>query len=467
MRIKRYLKEEMNGLFGAKDSLRPLFACAIGFFATFAVAYVMKIGNTVVPLAYVFSILCILLGGYKLASGVRLGCDISVVAFVCWAGISCILTLLYCVRGDFDSYALTVPPRGYLVLICGITMYISASVLWSEKQWLFIGLTAGILLNFICSLISLSAFNKGTYFNLYSVFPQDYYQVPMKYENWVLNPGAQKISEYRPQGLFLECSHLMLFLISMLPLVFFEAKNMLVKVLLCFFGVFATVTSKSPNVVFFLLELIVLWAVIRDTGNRMQPFRNSIQLSVSIWLLVFACIFCFAAFILIKPEIIDNALSQLSIAFADLNVADSKDGGTSERWNNMHLAFSLLTKYPLGTGWNMETYVMEHNFVGNVASSHTIILKYLIEIGPLGLGLYVYLIYRHSIPLIKKSATSFQKILGIGVLFLFISQATNGVSFTPWMWLLLGMAHAEISYATTHESALRASFDKSENQYGW
>ena len=81
-----------------KDALRQFFACAIGFFATFAVAYIMKIGNTVVPLVYVFSILCAMLGGYKLASGERIGCDKSVVAFACWAGISCVLTLLYCMR---------------------------------------------------------------------------------------------------------------------------------------------------------------------------------------------------------------------------------------------------------------------------------------------------------------------------------------------------------------------------------
>lgn len=464
MRIKGNLNENINETRNTKDAMESFFACAIGFFATFAVAYVMKIGNTVVPLVYIFSILCVMLGGHKLACGERLGCDKSIVAFVCWTGISCILTVLYCARGDFDSYALTVPLRGYLVLICGITMYIAASVVWSEKRWLFIGLTAGLLLNFICSLISLWAFNKGTYFNLYCIFPQDYYQVPIKYENWALNPDAQKIAEYRPQGLFLECSHLMLFLICMLPLVFFEAKSTLVKTLLCFFGAFAIITSKSPNAVFFLLELIVLWAIFKDANPR-HPIRKSIRLNGGIWLLIFACVVGLVTLILATPAILDNAFSQLSVAFADLDVADSKDGGTAERWNNMQLAFSLLTEYPIGTGWNMETYVMELNFVGNVASSHTIVLKYLIEIGPLGLCLYAYLIYRHSIPLLKKGATGFQKMLGVAVLFLYVSQVTNGVSFTPWMWLLLGMVHAEMSYSVKQEVTSCDSFDKSEDQY--
>lgn len=456
---------KMNEMTATKDALRQLFACAIGFFATFAVAYIMKIGNTVVPLVYIFSILCVMLGGYKLANGEHIGCDKSVVYFVCWTGISCVLTLLYCMRGDFDNYALTVPLRGYLVLLCGITMYIAVSSVWSERRWLFIGLTAGILLNLVCSLISLWAFNKGTYFNLYSIFPQDYYQVPMKYENWALNPGAQKITEYRPQGLFLECSHLMLFLICMLPLVFFESRSTLVRVLLCFFGAFATITSKSPNAVFFMLELIVLWAVFRRKGCPEQQIRKRVCLGGGVWLLIIACLVGLFAYLLVKPETVNNVVSQLSIAFSDLNVAESKDGGTTERWNNMQLAFSLLSEYPLGTGWNMETYVMEHNFVGNVASSHTIILKYLVEIGPLGLGLYVYLIYRHSIPLLKRNATSFQKILGIAVLFLFISQATNGLSLAPWMWLLLGMAHAEIAHAAVGEAALQARCVKPEVRY--
>ena len=455
--IRRDSDNNRGSIAVSRDSMPAFFACAIGFFSTFAVAYITKIGNTVVPLVYVFSILCLLLGGYKLANGKHLDCDKSIIAFSCWAGISCVFTLAYCMRGDFDSYALTVPARGYLVLLCGITMYLSASSVWSEKKWLFVGLAAGVLLNFVFSLLSLWAFNNGTYFNLYSVFPQNYYQMPLKYEYWASNTGSF-ITEYRPQGLFLECSHLMLFLVCILPIVFFETKNTTVKVLLCVFGVFATVTSKSPNTVIFVCELLVLWLLLRKKGYAFAE-KKRVRLSGTIWLFLFVVLIGTVGFFAVKPDLFSSVISQLEVALADFNVSSSTDGGTTERWRNMQLAASLLGEYPLGAGWNMETYVMEHNFVGNVASSHTVALKYLLEIGPLGLGLYVYLICRHCVPLLSKKSTSFQKILGVSVLFLFIGQVTNGVSLAPWMWLLLGMAHAEIRN-------LPAKFISDETTYG-
>lgn len=436
----------------SRSKLMALFALAIGFVSTFAVAYITKVGNTVVPLVYVLSILCLLLGGYRFVNEGRFGCDKSVVVFVCWTGISCVMTLLYCVRGDFDSSALEVPLRGYLVLFCSVTMYVSASAVWVEKRWLFVGLVAGVLLNLIFSLLSLWAFEHGTYFNLYSVFPQDYYQIPLKYENWASSTSLQLITEYRPQGLFLECSHLMLFLMCILPLVFFEAKNALIKALIVFFGAFAIVTSKSPNAIFFIVEIIVLWKLLRKR-NTESAVRGGVQLNGAVWILIFACVIGGLIFLVARPGAVDGIASQLGVAIADLDVTTSNDGGTTERWRNMQLAASLLEKYPFGIGWNLETYVMEHYFIGNVASSHTIILKYLVEIGPIGLALYIYLIYRHCWPLLGNAATSFQKILGLGVLFLFLGQATNGVSLAPWMWLLLGMANAEIRAAHLEPAA--------------
>lgn len=418
----------------------------VGILATAPVIYVGRIGNTYIPAVFAACIIFLII---KLARKERgrsaSSIDGSVWAFCIVAFLSVICTLIYVMMGTLDSDDLAVPFKGYLVLACLLALYSFAVRFWHAKKWLFIGLAVGILANFAVCLISFVAFNRGGYFTLYWLFPQDSLQVSAPYAIWGSTgiPRELLIAQYRPQGLFREASHVMIFIISIVPLVVYSVRNRFLRYSAILFALFATVTSKSPNAIFFVSELLIIYVLFKGDSQHERTRRRT-SLPAGTWLLIIAVIAVVAFVLVLRQDLVASIISQLETAFVDLDISDTSDQGTLKRWDLMTKAASLLNVYPLGAGWNLETTIMEASFGTGAASSHTIILKYLIEIGPVGLLVYIFLIYRHSVPLIHRGSSQLQKLLGIAVVFMFISQASNGVSLAPWMWLLLGMAKAEM-----------------------
>lgn len=448
-----------------------IFACiSVGFLATAPIVYVGKIGNTYISCVYVACLAFVLARLIILKSTIKQHVfDDSILLFVGICLLSSISTLIYSMAGVLDQESLAVPMKGYVVLACLLTVYAFAFFFWHAKYWIIVGLAWGMVFSFVICLISLYAFNHGTCFSLYGLFPQESFQISAPYGIWdyLPMPREQLITQYRPQGLFREASHLMIFLISTAPLVIHVVKNSFLRVSVIAFTLFATVTSKSPNVLFFIVELFVIWIMLRHgRENELNERDKRLSLSGTTWIFI---ILLFGILILVfclRQDIIANIIAQLQTAVADLDVSNSSDMGTLIRWGLMGKALSLLEIFPLGAGWNLETTIMEAEFGAGAVSSHTIFLKYLLEIGPLGLLLYFYVIYRHSFRLIQPNAEFFQKLLGIGVVFMFVSQATNGVTLAPWMWLLLGMAHSEITSISCNDSFLSSTFSSISTSKG-
>jgi hypothetical protein len=431
-----------------RTSLFDKFSCVcVGALATAPVVYAGRIGNTYIPAVFLAGILFLIIETIRNSKRtVALSSiDESVWLFCAVALLSMLCTLVYSMLGILDSDALAVPFKGYLVLICLLALYLFTVRFWKAKEWLFIGIAIGIIVNFAICLISFVAFNSGGYFTMYWFFPQESLQVSAPYAIWGSTgiPRELLIAQYRPQGLFREASHVMIFIISMVPIVVYSVKNKFLRYAVVLFALFSTVTSKSPNALFFALEALIIFAIFSSNRQRKHREGRRIALSGATWITVILIIAVVLLVLLLRQDLVMNVMSQLETGLTDLDISDTSDQGTLKRWDLMGKAVSLLGLFPMGAGWNLETTIMEGMFGAGAASSHTIILKYLIEIGPIGLISYVFLIYRHSACLLHRGSTGFQKLLGLAVIFMFISQATNGVSLAPWMWLLLGMAQAE------------------------
>lgn len=418
-------------------------AFLLGMFSTMGCVYVFSIGDSSVSISLAFAMVCLvgMLVFRKEADGMAAGIDRSVILFLAIALCSSVVTLVLCVTGVFPDEALPVPFRGYAVLVCCIAQYYVTVRLYGYRDFIIRGLVTGIIASFVLSILAFLSFERGTWFSLYTIFPQPSFAVAAPYASWGTIPeGAGKIAQYRPQGFFLECSHLMIFLIGLMPLAIYSAKSKSSKTVLMIFAAFACVTSKSPNALFLLAEALILWRVI---GNRKALTKSERRIDHAVILIILTCFLACSLVVVENPSILADSITQLGTAIADLDVVNSTDGGTSERWDYMQKGALLLGAFPFGAGYNTETFLLTLHYGDEVVSTHTLVLKLLLEVGPLGLAAYVYMIARHSICLLKKTCTTRQRIIGLGVLFMAFCQFTNGVAIAPWMWMLLGMAHAE------------------------
>lgn len=423
-----------------------LSAFIMGLSLTTNVAYAFKIGNTPVYIGYVVAVLLtipLFLRDFKSGGPHFELFDKSVWVFA----LVCVLSLFPSIASAGIGHAPNEIPltvlKGLIVFVCGILVYYVVLSLAPQKRYLVLGLSAGIILNGIISLFQQIAFDSGSYFSLYSLFPQDSFCVSARWEIWSSLPlGSGHINVFRPQGLFLEASHLMVFLVCFVPFVFLELQSFAVKVAVSVCTFYTCVTSMSPNSIFLIIEVLILTALYFSEGStklrlsdvRFNPFAILLVLAVSL-----VSLFVFFS----KPELLSGALESLSRSLTDLNISSTTDAGTLERWDSMVKALSAITYFPFGSGWNTESQVLTFLYGSSDVASHSFAIRLLLETGFVGFLSYVYLIIRHSVPLIlTKNLRTIS--IGIGALFMLLCQFTNGTSMVPWVWALLGLAQSEI-----------------------
>lgn len=428
-----------------KDSFPKACAFLLGLLSTMGCVYVLMVGNTAVTAAFAFApiALCVLIvGACSWPHVMRASVDVSVIAYFAIACLSIVMTVFYVATGTLNEEAIAVPFKGFAVFICCIAVYCLAVVLIGYKAWIYAGLAFGMLLAFVFCLLSQLAFVRGSWFSLCTIFPQDGFVVSVPWESRLTVPVGDNVAgtiySFRPQGLFLECSHLMIFLVALAPLVIYSIKNVLLRIVLIAFCLYSCVFSQSPDAIIFLVEIVLILMYLRKR-NGARRMRNVRLDGAAIIVMLMACLLS-VVLLTLNPWIIDEAVRLLNTAFGDFNVATSTDGGTRERWRLMQAGSQILGIFPLGVGWNLETFIMNMFYGSESASSHTLILKLLIEVGPIGLVCYFFVIYRHAAPLLAKGVPSDLALIGVAVLAMALCQFTNGVSLAPWMWLLLGLA---------------------------
>ena len=427
---------------GQKSWLRVVMVL-FGLSLSTNVAYAFTVGNTCVYIGYVFAFaLC----GYLFVSDRKGGSakldliDGSVWAFAAIASISVFLSLFYSASGQLAIEMPLVVLRGLVVLFCGLAVYYTVARLSEYVRHLIMGLALGVVVNGIISVLQMAAFESGSYFSLYYLFPQDSFSISADWGIWgTLPDGAGRITSFRSQGLFLEASHLMVFLACIAPTAFIVLRSTVTRAGIVIATAFCCVTSLSPNVLFILVECALLLTVsIKNSGlNELKMRREWILMALAI-------LFALLCLIALRPDLIISGIDSVMNAIADLNVLTSTDEGTMNRWESMRYALSACLLYPLGTGWNTESLVLSHVYGSGEVASHSFVIRLLLEMGVTGFIGYVALVLRHSIPLLSRNASIEELAIGLSVVILFVCQATNGMTLVPWAWALLGLSSVAI-----------------------
>lgn len=409
------------------------------------VVYAFTVGNTCVYVGYIIALaLC----GYLVVADRKRGSakldliDSSTWAFVTAACLSLFLSIIYSVSGQLPSETPLVALRGLVVLFCGLAVYYAVARLSEYARYLIMGLALGVVVNGFVSVLQMAAFESGSYFTLYYLFPQDSFSISADWSIWgVLPDGAGRITSFRSQGLFLEASHLMVFLVCVAPIALVVLQSIVAKAGILIATIFCCVTSLSPNVLFILVECALLLISLKKGDAKVYKLRRG-------WIFVaLAILFAFICLVALRWDFVVSGIESIINAIADLNVLTSTDKGTMDRWESMLSALSSCLQYPLGTGWNTESLVLSHAYGSDEVASHSYLIRLLLEMGAVGIIAYASLVLRHSVPLLSRNSNVEELAIGLSVVFLFVCQATNGMTFVPWAWALLGLSSVAIKAA--------------------
>lgn len=193
------------------SKVREIFIFVFALSLCQNVIYVMKIGNTYLNICQVLAVLYVF--GTLLQKG-KIGYIKKSIRllhyqplFVCFA-LSIFLSVITLLFYPGENYFVNTI-KGLIVLSTSIAVCGSTYNLAFDKVFLR-GLIAGYFINVIFSALQYVSFNSGGMpVTLAYFFPQNFYYVCMQWAQNVLEITSMEASiySYRASGLFLECSH--------------------------------------------------------------------------------------------------------------------------------------------------------------------------------------------------------------------------------------------------------------------
>ena len=425
---------------GGPSLLEKSLSFALGLSVTTGVVYVFSIGNTPVYIGYcvaalAFAMLC-LSQSKKLVDAV-VAVDKSLIAFCGVAALSIVPALAYALFGNLGIDAPITVLKGLIVLAAGIIVHLVAIALREYRNTILFGVAVGVAVNIVLSIVANVAFYSGSVFSLFSWFPQDAFVVPLQWG--VPEPGGSyPIYTFRAQGLFLEASHLMVFLISWGALCSLSIKRIYIKVALIIGIVYISAQALSPNVAILIIEAVLLIVLnrhfghggLRDARARVIPHVTIITFLV----LLLAAVLSVVA----VGDSIASLFDSVLISLGDLNVMSTTDTGTTARFEAMMSTLTVLPNYLFGSGWNTENLVLTAYYGSSTFASHSFALRLLLEIGPLGLLAYCWVIWRHAVAVYRTSAMG--RLVAVSIVCMALAQFMNGITLLPYVWLLFGIS---------------------------
>ena len=425
---------------GGPSLIEKSLSFILGLSVTTGVIYVFTIGNTPVYIgccvaALAFAMLC-LSQPEKLVDAV-VAVDKSVLAFCGMAALSIVPALAYAIFGNLGIDAPITVLKGLIVLAAGIIIYLVTIALRENRNTIMCGVAAGVAVNIVFSIVANVAFNSGSVFSLFSWFPQDAFVVPLQWG--VPEPGgSHPIYTYRAQGLFLEPSHLMVFLIAWGILCSVSMRQAYAKVALMIGVAYISVQALSPNIGILILEAALLIITHRHFKHgKLQEVRARSVSHTTIITIVVMLFFAVLSVMLFWGSI-SGLLDSVITSLGDLNVMSSADTGTAARFEAMMSTLSLLPSYLFGSGWNTESLVLTAHFGSSIFASHSFALRLLLEIGPLGLLSYCWVIWRHAVAVYRTSTMG--RLVAVSIVCMALAQFMNGITLLPYVWLLLGIS---------------------------
>ena len=438
------------------DRLLAVEAFLLGLFASTNVIYVFSIGNTPVFVSYIIAILIlihlVISKGRALAASSWM-LSKSVVAFTVVALLSILLTQLYAINGTLDDDALVTVLKGFVSLFAGLAIYAAAGFVSGDLAPITKGLTFGLVGNIVACALQIFSFNRGGYFSLAGMFPQTAFYVSVP---WGVAYPTDALPLYAPraQGLFLEASHMMAFMVCLVPLIVRSCSSHYGKAIVILGTAFCVANASSANTAIFAIEILILIAFFAMTSKRRGSLSRLRMGRPAIFTVII--IMGIAAIALVmNGGVLTDLTASVAQAFADANVTTSTDTGTIDRWRAMTSSIDAMQAFPLGAGWNTESMVLAGITKGSYISSHSYLIRLMIELGPAGVIAFLFMIGQH----VRKAARIGGvdgAILVIAVVFAAIVMFANGISPQPWFWLLLGLVNGRSRATARVESDERA-----------
>ncbi|MCO1600971.1 hypothetical protein [Desulfosporosinus nitroreducens] len=431
-----------------KEKLWNMFAFLFGVLSCNNIIYLFKVGNTYINIIYTLSSIFILfvfltksnviVNTFKIFSKYLL--IFSILVFLSF------IPMILVSKSDSDY--ITTFFNGQLSYFLNIILYFSYLLLRDNKKSLLDGVWIGFSINIFFSLLSYFLFKSGNYFSLYNYFPQPAFAMPVPWQSanelGLINDNLKVIFSYRAQGLFLETSHYVAFLVGTFLLFWDYIKPSFFKKVVYIACLFLTIISWSANLV--TLTFVILVYMIRCNKISIYKLINRKILVLKASLFFIGCSFLILILFLNIDRLSflfqsNDFLESLIESFKTANLADSSN---SERFTNMLLGYNLVWKYPFGVGYNMVPSLLMNEYSLRVYSTFNHLITTQLELGFLGTLVYCSIILSLSIPLLKRGRSIYQVALGVSVLGVFICQVANGIKYFPFILLLFALASMEI-----------------------
>ncbi len=307
---------------------------------------------------------------------------------------------------------------GMIYFIIVLSMAINVYALRNSRDSLFLGIAVGLTLNLIFSLICYISFNVGTVISLEGVFPRDHFFTPTL--------------AFRAQGFFLEPSHLLRFIASVILIVMVNVnvKSLLFKYLWVILAFFVVLYSTSGSVVILLLGLLMYWMIHKKERKKAITITS---------LIVFLFVIVLGAFLLFTPGVLSDIWSNFSKILLG---ADITDEGNAARFESMKTVLEHMDIAAIGCGWNLIGTYFETQNLG-IVSAFSFILQMTVELGFLGALMYCLALFTTSYKLIKQKNDK-AIALGITLIIIFALQVGTDYSFNTCTMAVFGLVVCEL-----------------------
>lgn len=358
-----------------KSKLTAFYTAFLGFTLSSNIIYVFSVGSTYFTIAEVYS--------------VALFIYLILARKVDWANVLNIMGLafkLFCTAIAFTGVCAFITflnislmyrfMVGVISFCICLTTMVDVIVLFDYRISFAKGCIFGIVINGLICIIQYIFYQSNKPFTiLYDLFQQDSFHL--------------NIYNFCAQGLFLEPSHMNQYLATIVPIVIgfmglktFKNKLYLAVVLMCC----ALSTSGTAAVVLVGFSLFIMIK---------KPFRRYVNRDGFI---LMYCMAMIAAIVVVffsdssaLTTISDNVGKYIKLAAEGSNIGDSSN---AERVQSMQVALKLIPQNPLGCGWNMVHTLLQQRTNLGTASAYSDMLEMVLEIGVLGVGLYIISVFR-------------------------------------------------------------------------
>lgn len=436
-----------------KLDLFSIIAFVLGLSFLQGVVYITKVGNLYVDIAYLVGALAFIIRAISDPKGTVDKLEHyffrGLSPFLILIAVSGFLALLSCLNHP----GVQVNPylNGLVVLAASLCIYFAVIAYSEYSKFIAWGLWVGLLINIVVSFMQYAAFQSGTAFTFYNVFPQPAFYISVPWG--AASPWAENVKylvyTFRAQGLYLEVSYF----VGAATIVYLAAtslidingtlKTVVFVALLFLFGL-----SSTGNLVLFIGFIFLAYLIRMGAHDRTKGFCMRKRSGVE-WLTVLLLLMCATAILIVSFSDINGFLNSINfdvlskgwtegMASSDLSASDNRI-----RLEYMLNALSEFSRYPWGGGYNMAPALTFADYGTHATFSY--VLTLLVELGPLGLITYVYFIGGLMVGLHanneRRQADRVR--LTISVLALFAFQVANGLGLSPLAWCIFGLASIE------------------------